>query len=292
MASRVPRKAKSPAQTASTPKPSAEAQAAASLLASRMPFVHFPSSFELEAWKTWGAFKSASHLPGGAPQSPDEFDVLRASHVFAYAGPCCFAQPKHHGDTAAYLDAEADQRWPGAASPFDSGALESSDARLQPWAQKTQTERWSFFQKHVHALATWRRDFEKWLLDCYDDPKRYTECLADRYEAGQPERLKPVTLLQHNGVRGRKRYATPSLACADRRAWTWEIRFSQPVPFEEIRLLHVPAHRQQAVLEAVRERRFGIGRAPQVLPLPTTVAASPEALYLHSQEALEELIKP
>jgi hypothetical protein len=217
-----------------------------------------------------------------SPKSPDSFDVFRASHVFAYAGPCCFAAPQHQGDAAAYLDPQADQRWRGTASPFDSGALEGHDARLQPWAQKPLPERWKF----------WRQRFEQWLLHCYDYPERYLECSADRYAAGQPERLKPANLLQHNGARGRIRYATSRRPCADRRAWTWEARFNQPVPFDEIRLLHVPADRQQAALEAVREQRFGTGSAPDILPLPTLVAASPEALYLHSREALEEFIKP
>lgn len=269
-------------------KPTPAALASASRLASRMPFVHFPASKTLEEWKTWGAFKSRTHLALPS-RSSDVFDVLRDSHVFAYAGPCCFASPAHQGDAAAYLDADIDHRWSGEASPFDSGALEGGDARLQPWAKKSVPERWKFFQKQVHSLNKWRQKFEAWLLHCYDNPERYLECSDDRYAAGQPERLRPMTLLQHNGVSGRAKYGAGG--CADRRAWTWEARFLQPVPFEEIRLLHLPTDRQQAALEAVQELRFGTGKAPEILPLPTTVAASPEALYLHSREALEELIK-
>jgi len=280
---------KSPSRKPARAKLTPAAVAKAAALATRMPFVHFPASTKFADWKTWKAFKAWTHQ-GNPPRSADSFDVLRDSHVFAYAGPCCFAAPDHLGDASAYLDPEADRHQSGEASPFDSGALEGDDARLQTWAQKSKAERWKFLQKHVHSFTDWRQEFEKWLLHCYVEPGRYLEISADRYAAGAPDRTRPVDILKHNGTQGRARYGPGT--CADRRAWTWEARFTQPVPFEEILFLHVPADRVQAALEAVQEQRFGTGSAPEVMALPSTAAASPEALYLHSQEVLEEIIGP
>jgi hypothetical protein len=267
-----------------------------------MPFVHFPAGKAFEEWSGWGAFKSRKHL-SLAPASEDPFDVLRASHVFAYAGPCCFAGPRHAGDVAAYLGSGADPRLTGELSPFDSGALEGepvdSDvpegkrAHLRPWAQQTKEERWAFHQSRVLPLSGWRQLFEDWLLHCYeDDPGRYLESSEDRYAAGEPRRTRPPEVLEHNGVRGRERYGPGR--CGDRRAWTWEARFSSEVPFEEVRLLHVPNARYQDILETVREQRLGFagGAMPKVLRCPPDATMSPQALYLHSHTALEELLKP
>lgn len=52
----------------------------------------------------------------------------------------------------------------------------------------------------------------------------------------------------------------------------------------------VPFDRLQAATEAIRQQRFGSGSAPEVVPLPRNVAASPGALYLHSREVIEELL--
>ena len=282
--------------------PSAAARAQAHRLATRMPFVHFPSGTEFDTWSTWGAFKSWEHL-GRAPASADAFDVLRGSHVFAYAGPCCFAQPKHAGDVAAYLAPDADLRLTGEVSPFDSGALEGEPvdsgapegkrAHLRPWAERTKEERWAFHQSQVLALAGWRQTFEAWLLHCYeDDPGRYLESSEDRYGAGEPRRTRPPEILEHNGVRGREQYGPGR--CADRRAWTWEVRFSSEVPFGEVRLLQVPNDRFQDVLETVREQRLGFagGAMPEVFRCPQDATMSAQALYLYSHAALEALLKP
>jgi hypothetical protein len=266
--------------------PAARTRAAA--LAANMPFVHFPAGRRLSEWKSWGAFRSRVHQ-GMAPPSQEPFDILRASHVFAYAGPCCFAAPEHFGDVAAYMNPALDTRGRGAVSPFDSGALEGDDARLQPWARRSKQERWRFLQRHMHPLASWRRTFEQWLLYCYASPERYLECSEDRYAAGRPERKRPLALREHNGVSGRARYGEEH--CADRRAWTWEARFEEPLPFSEIRLLHVPADRLQVALEAVQVQLFEEGNAPRVLPLSEEDVA-PGALYLRSPEALEEFITP
>jgi hypothetical protein len=271
-------------------EPTAAARARAREIAERIPFVHFPPSKRIEEWKDWGAFKSRTHQ-GASPASTDSFDVLRASHVFAYAGPCCFAAAGHHGDAAAYLYADVDRRIDGEASPFDSGALEGDDARLQPWARHSKEERWKFLQQHVHPFSSWRQEFERWLLHCYTDPGRYLESSADKYAAGVPDRTRPPELLEHNGVNGRTLYGEKY--CADRRTWTWEARFKDPVPFEEIRLLHVTKDRFRVASLARRAQLFGKGRAPVIRPLPALEASPPPlALYLRSQEVLEELIKP
>jgi hypothetical protein len=267
-----------------------------------MPFVHFPAGKAFDVWSAWGAFKSRTHR-GEAPASADPFEVLRASHVFAYAGPCCFAEVTDHGDVAAYFSPDADQRLAGESGPFDSGALEGeavdSDApegkraHLQPWAQRTKEERWSFQQSQARAFSGWRQSFEEWLLHCYgDEPGRYLETLEDRHEAGAPLRTRPPEILEHNGVRGRERYGPGR--CADRRAWTWEARFSMEVSFSEVRLLHVPNHRFQDILETVNAHRLGFagGAVPKLLRCPPDATSSPHALYLQSHEALEELLKP
>lgn len=269
-------------------QPTAAARARAREIAERMPFVHFPASKRLEEWKDWGAFKSRTHL-GAQLAGTDPFDDLRASNVFAYAGPCCFAATGHHGDAAAYLHADADRRIDGEASPFDSGALEGDDARLQPWAQQAKAVRWKFLQQHVHPFSSWRQKFERWLLHCYTDPGRYLESSADKYAAGVPDKTRPPELLEHNGDNGRKLYGEKY--CADRRAWTWEARFKDPVPFEEIRLLHVPKRRLRVASMVQRAQLLDTGRAPEIRTLPA-IEAPPLALYLRSQEVLEELIKP
>jgi hypothetical protein len=283
-------------------EPSPAARQQAHRIATRMPFVHFPSGRVFAEWKSWGALKSQTHR-GLKPASNDPFDVLRASHVFAYAGPCCFAAATDNGDVAAYFSAALDQHSPGETSPFDSGALEGEPAgsavpegqraHLQPWAQQTREERWKFFRRQVRQFQNWRQAFETWLLDCYNEaPGHYLDTAEDRYAAGTPSQTSPRAILQHNGTRGCALYGPG--ACADRRAWTWEARFEQPVPFTEVALLHVPNHRFQDVQEAILEESLGFGAAspPRVLPLPPDANASPDALYFHSRAAIEELLRP
>jgi hypothetical protein len=268
-------------------KVTAEARAQAAALARKMPFVHYPARVKLSEWKYWGAFKSRTQR-GELPRGSEPFTVLEDAHAFAYAGPCCFIDShKHHGDTVAYLAPEVDSRLPGEASPFDSGALEKG--WLQPWSNSSMDERWDLLRQYTYPFAQWRERFEEWLRHCYAQPERYLECAQDRHAAGEPDRTLPPEVLRHNGTRGLKLYGPGQ--CSDRRAWTWEARFAAPVPFEEIRLLHVPARELQTALEAVRDRLLGATPPTRVLPLPANAVNSPEALYLHSREALEEFLK-
>ncbi len=261
----------------------ADALSVSSRLAERMPFVHFPARARLEEWSTWGALRPSGQLGKTADAGP--FGQLRNEHVFAYAGPCCFAEPEDIGDVAAYLDPTLDQRVEGSASPFDSGALEGDGARLQDWAQKSESVRWQFLQDNSVSLSGWRSKFKEWLLHCYKDPNRYLDTAEDRYSAGLPERTRPPRILVHNGPRGTERYG--SARCADRRAWTWEARFSKEIPFQEIRVLHLPLHRLQAAAEASRDERFGTGGAPTLIALPPGADSSPDMLYIHSRDAIE-----
>jgi hypothetical protein len=251
-----------------------------------MPFVHFPAYRRFAEWSSWGALRSPSQRDKEVPDNL--FARLKSEHVFAYAGPCCFAEADDVGDIAAYFDPEVDQRIKGEASPFDSGALEGDNARLQDWAQKDEAERWKFLLRQTVPLDGWRARFEAWLLRCYDSPERYLETGENRYEAGVPDRTNPAALLVHNGPKGVDRYGVGH--CADRRAWTWEARFAGELSFEAVRVLHLPPNRLQAAAEAVREQRFGAGVVPKLVALPPRADSSPDALYLHSRDAIEEFL--
>jgi hypothetical protein len=266
-------------------QPGPEARKKAQKLASRLPFVHFPASTTFTTWSEWVAFKSPAEL-GRAVPDQDSFEGLRASHVFAYAGPCCFAEPTDLGDAAAYLEPTIDQCLQGETSPFDSGALEGDEARFQDWAGKPESARWKFLRQHTLLLAGWRAELESWLLHCYEDPDRYLDAQEDRYAAGLPDRTRPRMIREHNGTPGRARYGD---RCGDRRLWTWEARFAEAVPFSQARVLHIPVDRLQAVEEAKRRGKFGgvASAEVQAVTLPPDVAASPDALYLYSRDAIE-----
>src|SRR5690606_28402225 len=95
-----------------------------------------------------------------------------------------------------------------------------------------------FYEEHCVELSEWRRCFAEWLAHCYDDPDRYLDSSSDRYAAGEPDRLRPPALLEHNGTRVRETYGEGE--CGDRRAWTWEIRIESLRPFDHVALLHIP----------------------------------------------------
>ncbi len=68
--------------------------------------------------------------------------------------------------------------------------------------------------------------------------------------------------------------------CADRRAWTWEGRFTEPLDFVDVQVAHHAGHMAREVIERFDTRA-------RALPLMT--AAGGEALYRASGPLLEEL---
>ncbi|MBZ4415298.1 hypothetical protein [Myxococcus sp. RHSTA-1-4] len=137
-------------------------------------------------------------------------------------------------------------------------------------------------------LSGWRVRFEKWLLHCYVMPDRYLDSSADRYAAGVPDRLRPPSLLQHNGPRGRATYGEGQ--CGDRRAWTWEARFEQPVPFVRLQALHLARDRVRAAVLEVSRLRFDSHPSITIKALPWGKDASADTLYEDSGRVLRELI--
>lgn len=162
---------------------------------------------------------------------------------------------------------------------------------MRPWSQQPVDERWRLLQTYVVPLAKWRARFKGWLIASYDDPDRYVETLdgspETRWGSGQPDRLVPVELLEHNGTRG---YALYGESCADRRAWTWEILVADRVPFARVRALQVPARRLRKAIAAARRLRWTSGYVPEVKSLRRGVAATPDTLYADSGRVLRELI--
>lgn len=172
-------------------------------IAEAMPLVHYPANARLTQWLSWGGLASGSER--GVPPKPGPFGELRNNHVFVYAGPCCYHHHDCIGDAVIYFACGAQSGRSGGATSFDSGSLEDSPPKLQPFRKDNAPEakRWRFFKKYQVSLEGWREHFAVWLADCYDDPNRYMESGADRHAAGQPDRTTPAALLQHNGTRGR-----------------------------------------------------------------------------------------
>ena len=268
----------------------AAAQARAAELAAKMPLVHFPANVRFDSWISWDGLKSLAAR--GFALEPGPFGALRGTHVFVYGGPSCYYRDDCVGDAAIYFSPGVEAGRTGGATPFDSGSLEDSPARLQPFRSRRagENERWAFFIKHQVDLAGWRPRFEGWLAHAYDDPDRYLETLPDHYAAGEPDRLKPASLLQHNGTRGRARYGKGE--CGDRRTWTWEIRIEAELPFDQVALLHVPYDTLQEAQRAADRLRFQGGVRPTVIPLPPEVPASFRLVYEHSGEVVRKLVNP
>jgi hypothetical protein len=261
----------------------------AAQLARKMPLVHFPAGTRLEDWSDWTGLKSheaRGHVIGRKP-----FEKLRGRHVFVYGGPSCYYNNRCVGDAAMYFAPGAEAGKRGGATPFDSGSLEDTPPRLQPFRSKKSklAERYRFFEKHQVPLGSWRSAFERWLAHSYDDPERYLDTRADRYEAGEPDRLKPAEILRHNGTRGRARYGEGE--CGDRRAWTWEIRVETALPFEKIALLHVPFDSIHRALDLADELRFRTGILPKVETLPRGTPASFQTIYEQSGAIIKKLVK-
>jgi hypothetical protein len=258
----------------------------ARIMAAKMPLVHFPASTSIAIWNTWAALRSGRDR-GEKPPS-GRFGRLRWQHVYTYAGPCCFGRPDAVGDAAMYFAPSCEEGRTGSASPFDSGALEPPDARLRPWADAPVDTRWRFFSRHCLPLASWRAVFRDWLLSCYERPERYLATSSDRYADGLPDYTVPEELRTHNGPQGQRRYG-PGIAVADRRAWTWEVRFVGPVPLDHVMVLQVPLRSREMAVRLQKRLYRESGSSFKIRMLPPHVLPSPQALYKDSGPLLIEL---
>ena len=249
-------------------------------IADRMPLVHYPANARANEWSRWDGL--ASHAQRGRSPEPGPFGRLRNDHVFVYGGPCCYYHDNCIGDGVIYFAAGCEEGRRGSATPFDSGSLEDMPARLQPFRRDVAAEdaRWDFYEEHCVELSEWRRCFAEWLAHCYDDPDRYLDSSSDRYAAGEPDRLRPPALLEHNGTRGRETYGEGE--CGDRRAWTWEIRIESLLPFDHVALLHIPYDSIEHVA--------AIGGI--IRPLARDLIPTAHVLYEASGPILQELIGP
>jgi hypothetical protein len=257
-------------------------------IADAMPLVHYPANARVPEWSSWRQLESRSQR--GLPPAPGPFGELRNNHVFVYGGPCCYHHANCIGDAVIYFARGAEDGRSGGATPFDSGSLEDSPPRLQPFRNRNATEdtRWRFFERHQVRLEGWRDHFAAWLAHCYDDPNRYLESVADRHAAGQPDRTIPGYLLAHNGMRGRENYGIAN--CGDRRAWTWEVRIESTLTFKDVALLHVPFDAIEHASNMIEDIEPSAGPKPRIRPLPRNVVASMETLYEESGAILQELV--
>jgi len=271
--------------TVATPN---DRDAVAEQIARRIPLVHFPARLPLHDWANWPELTSPSTR--GLSRGADVFARLRDTHVFTYAGPCCYgggSQPPI-GNAVLYLSPDAELGQSGEASAFDSGSLEDRP-RLQPWAALPIDERWTFLRTHTRVLRDWRQHFRKWLAFCYDDPWRYLQSDEDLLLAGLPERSDPPEILDHNGPAGAHQY---SGHCGDRRAWTWEVRFHQRLPWRaHVRLLHVTVAALERANDVADEIERMTGKRPDVRALPHDVMADFDAFFEASGPILRECIE-
>jgi hypothetical protein len=259
----------------------------ATLIAERMPLVHYPVDAKIEDWSRWpgGLMSPAARgkvIVGGA------FERLHGEHVFFYTGPSCYHHRGAIGDAVLYFDPSAEVAQLGGASPFDSGALEGQTPRLRPWTQASVAERWALFVAHAMPLVAWRAAFARWLATSYDAPDRYLDTSPSRWEAGQPDRIVPPEILEHNGGRGVAKYGED---CADRRAWTWEVRIAGSLPFERVQAVHVPFRQVRKAYEIATRMRWTSGRVPEVKTLRRGEEPTPDTLYVDSERVLRELIR-
>ncbi|HZH77135.1 MAG TPA: hypothetical protein VEY88_13980 [Archangium sp.] len=283
-------KASQPKRTrrASPRKPPVSEQAIqlARRIAETLPFVNFPARTVFPKFLHWKRLESGKDQERAQPAG--DFERLRWGHVFAYAGPSCFRSNDSIGDAVSYFQPSLDTELSGAIAPFDSGSLEEPRPKLQPWAGQSLAERWRLLQKSTVSLEGWRAEFQRWLLHCYTAPERYLDSSADRYKAGVPDRTRPAAILQHNGPQGRERYGAGQ--CADRRAWTWEARFEQPVPFVRLQALHVARDRVQEALQEVGRLKLKANLSIEVEALPPGQDASADTLYEDSGRVLRKLM--
>jgi hypothetical protein len=287
--SRTKSRRSTPAERRDTACPPADPTAQrAAAIAEKMPLVHYPANARMTAWSGWQGLQSK--VQRGQSVATDRFGRLRDSHVFVYAGPCCYYHPDCIGDAVIYFSAGAEGDRSGSATPFDSGALEDSPAKLQPFRSKNSTEaqRWRFFTKHEVPLEGWRDEFADWLAFAYDQPDHYMESAPDRYAAGEPDRTRPKYLLENNGTRGRAKFGPGN--CGDRRAWTWEVRIEGSLSFEDVAVLHVPFDAFEHANGVADEIEQRAGTRPALKFLAPDVPASIEEFYKESGSILRDLV--
>lgn len=255
-----------------------------------MPLTHFPARYVLDAWRPWGELRPAATLPGATARS-GAFERIEDEHVFLYAGPACFALKKGAiGDSVLYFARGLDAELSGHAAPFDTGSCKPAGL-LQPYASCDDAECHRVIDAHSVPTHDWRARMRAWLAHCYEgDCARYLETSAiDEYADGTPVRTDPAEILENNGSAGRDRHAK----CADRRAWTWEVRTREPVSFRWIAALHVMPASFQTALEVSGE----LAREHEIAPpevfgvLSESEVTSPRALYEDSERILSLLLK-
>lgn len=242
-------------------------------LAARMPLVHFPASEPLSQWSTWGAFRSPRLRKLQRP--PGWFDRLEHDHVFLYAGPACFASKAGGlGDSAAYFGPDVDAHLDGRVARFDTGACRPAGV-LRPYALMGASACQGAIKRYSVGISVWRERFRQWLDRCYGttSPERYLQTTTGNPHAdGEPDCTSPWQIGLQNGTRG----ASP---CADRRAWTWEVRSKGEVAFSLIAKLHVSSAALQDALRFTSE----------VEVIDPRGWTGPRALYEDSERVLREM---
>ena len=274
----VRKKRSTPAPTLSDALGSVSSSAEAGRFASKMPLVNYPAFYPVDEWLQWPALRSKRDL--GQPPPRTKLERLHWEHVFAYAGPCCYMHRDAHGDAAMYFLPAIEGGRSGAACPFDTGSVEKG--RLRPVVPPRR--RMGFVERHSVDLSAWRQTFSRWLTHCYSFPDRYFETTGDRYRDGAPERTIPDALCQENGEPGRRLHGKD--ACADRRAWTWEVRVVESIPFAEGRLLHVPFQKLRRAHDF--KKRYGL--RCEIRTLPRHDPAGPDSLYRHSGIVIRDMV--
>lgn len=215
----------------------------------RIPLTHIPAERPVQEWSRWGALRSPKQLR--RPQPPGTLDQIEWSHSFLYAGPCCYAASVA-GQSAMYFRPEVEAVLDGAVCPFDTGECRPArdGGRLQPYAtQDDEAVCVAQIEASSRRMTGWRGELERWLHACYSQPDRYLETSDDPFVDGAPDRTEPPELLEHNGERGRAKHDR----CADRRAWTWELRSTEPVPFDQLALIHVQPNQYRDARAFVRD---------------------------------------
>lgn len=212
--------------------------------------------------------------PGSTAPRHTGFKSLAEDHVFTFAGPCAYTYKGAIGDAALWFHPDAEKDAKGGANPFDTGGLEK--AMLRPWDANTLDERHAFYVSTESPVPGWRSAFEAWLRASYSDPKRYLESDQNRMDSGCPDQPDPHGL------------AAVNKGSSDRRAWTWEVRFFERLPFDEVEALLVP-RRLREVAQEWRTARKG-GRPVQIKVLGRDTASIADDLFRESGRVCESLM--
>lgn len=265
---------------------------AAERIAERIPLSHFPAKTRFLDWSTWPTPavlpRCLSDVAGAAPA--DAHDQLRWAHAFLFAGPACFAaNGRPAGDGVMYFGASVDGLLRGHACPFDTGSCKPSGdgGFLQPYASDDAVACMAHIQASSVSTANWREDFRAWLEHCYDQPVRYLQSDGDRWTDGEPDRTRPPVIRERNGQRG-----LAHGKCADRRAWTWEVRTTQRVGFEHVAAIHLWTHLvDDELLDRKAELEERVSTSIRLMPVdPALHEDGPTALYKDSGRVLRLLI--